>query len=192
MRTNNNATERINQKNLQTIANKLCCLTSGSDSSKCNCDCEGLSVSIDPSDLQPIIDAINNLIIEIDNNLACSISKACDLDTCDVIVCATCFDVEGQPVSDLVKVDGTWIDAADYTGTLDLGCTSCGDPIPTYEIINKDVCFTDCTQGCQIFKINTLTNEITLVATLDQQGQPTTLEVAPCPKFEIVETKICN
>ena len=157
-------------------------------------DLKCLICELKPADntalLEAILEAILDNTAENENNLVCSTAKACDAD-CNVVLCHTCYTVTGEKL----PTTHTNPDDTPYTGdlsTLDVGCVSCGEPIPTYEIVTKDICLEDCTEGCQVFKVNTLTDEITLVNTLGQDGLPTNLAVVPCPRFEVVETTKCE
>lgn len=141
-------------------------------------------------ELEALLEKVCELLEAQQDALTCTTSKACDED-CNVVVCMTCVDSEGQPVSDLVRVEGVWIPFSDFTGTLDLGCVSCGEPIPTYEIFDKKVCLEDCTEGCNVFKVNTATDEIVKIATLDKNGDPTTLAIVDCPEIIVAETTAC-
>ena len=96
-----------------------------------------------------------------------------------------------------IETTYTYPDGTPYTGDLaelDPTCVLCNDCIanPQYEIFQKEVCFEDCTKGCIVFKLNTCNDEITKVDTLDQNGDPTTLAIAPCPEYQVIETQACE
>lgn len=140
--------------------------------------------------LNAILEAILNQTAENENNLKCSMNKACNPD-CEVVICHTCYDTEGQ----ITSTSHTLPDGSPYEGDpleLDLGCTACGDPIPSYEIINIPVCFEDCTTGYNLIKINTIDDSVTLVGTFDIAGIPSTKTITECPEIKVVEQTKCE
>lgn len=178
-------------RKLDNISNKLCCLVNNGDSNACGCNCQPLQVELSgETTLTDLLDKLCLLLEEQENNLICSSAKACDAD-CNVVICHTCYTVEGEKL----PTTHTNPDDTPYTGdlaTLDLGCVACGEPIPTFEIITKDICLEDCSRGCHVLKVNTLTDEITLVNTLGQDGLPTTLAPAPCSEYQILTDTKCE
>ena len=88
--------------------------------------------------LEAILEAILNNTAENENNLQCSQAKACDAD-CNVVICHTCYDVEGT----IVSTSHTNPDGTPFTGdltSLDLGCTTCGKPECTILAGNSPNC----------------------------------------------------
>lgn len=162
------------------VLNKVCCAI------------EALDQDNDTELLQSILEAILENTAENENNLQCSISKACDAGTCEVITCKICTDVEGTTVSTELYVGGVWIPDTDFTGTLDLGCLSCGEPIPTYEIINIPVCYESCVPGYTLIKVNTLTDDVTPLGNYYSDGAPSTELIVPCSEFKILESEGCT
>lgn len=144
------------------------------------------------AELEAILEAIQNLTLEIENNLTCSIAKACNADTCEVVTCKVCTDVEGTAVSTELYVGGAWIPDADYTGTLDVGCLSCSEPIPTYDYETIPVCFDDCSQGYTLIKINGADDSVTPLGVFNSDGTDASSKtIVPCQSAHTVEGEYC-
>ena len=93
---------------------------------------------------------------------------------------------ETTETTKIAYADGTL-----YTGdptVLDPTC-NCQDQC---EIITKNVCFEDCTEGCILIKVNVTQNTTEVINKLDSEGQPTDKIVAPCPKYQVLDTYVCN
>ena len=100
----------------------------------------------------------------------------------------TC-DYEVGETTETTKI--AYADGTLYTGdptVLDPTC-NCQDQC---EIITKNVCFEDCTEGCILIKVNVTQNTTEVINKLDSEGQPTDKIVAPCPKVEILEDTKCE
>lgn len=177
---------------LSSINKKLCCLTGNSTS--CGCDCNGLDVNVDFGEvtalLEGIIDAINDITFEFPEGTVFPTKDVlCNAD-CQSVICFTTFNPDGT-VASMVHV---LPDGSPYTGdlnALDPTCSKCGEPTPTYQIFTKDVCFEDCSKGCIIYKINTTTDEITPISTLDASGNPTDLPTSPCTDIITLKNADC-
>lgn len=155
--------------------------------------CSLEEISIDNAGVEAILGdiltAIENNTAENENNLQCSQAKACDAD-CAVVICHTCYDVEGA----IVSTSHTNADGSAYAGdtsTLDLGCVACGEPLPSYEILNVPVCFDDCTEGYNLIKVNTSDDTVTLLGTYNLDATVATATVVPCPHIQVVQEELC-
>lgn len=60
------------------------------------------------------------------------------------------------------------------------------------KIIEKEVCLIDGTKGCKQYSYNAADGSMTLIQLLDSLGDPTELEVVPCPEILINYVKTCN
>jgi len=139
----------------------------------------------------------------------CTTVKCCDpTDECKSVFVTTCYTtpitvttVPGDPAEPgdaspnaCATGCGGLLTPADiatdvpYPTVLDPTC-NCQDRC---EIITKNVCYSDCTEGCLIIKVNLTQNTTEVINKLDAEGNPTELAVAPCPKVEILTDSKCE
>lgn len=142
------------------INKKLCCLTGTSAS--CGCDCNGLDVNLDLSEvlaaLEVICEKLENLEVNLELNVMCDKEYLCDPD-CNTVRCKTCYSVDtGETLSEI----HTLLDGTTYTGDLlllDPDCSKCDDKscnpwhgggsansLPAEELTDSTFIFPDC--GC--------------------------------------------
>ena len=181
-------------ESLKTLSSKICCLTSGGNSSNCGCDCSALMVDVDFTEvltaLESICDKIEEQTLENENNLKCSKAVFCAPD-CQSVICHTCYDVEGA----IASTNHTLPSGTPYDGDLDAldpTCSKCSDPTPTFEILNIPVCYESCVTGYTLIKVNTADDSVTPLGTFYSDGTPSTEDIVPCPEYRVLESEACG
>lgn len=169
-------------KKLRNLEKDKCCVSPG--------DSAILEVLAEVNtNLEAICEKIENQTLENENNLKCSQAKACDAD-CNVIICHTCYDVEGA----IVSTNHTNPDNTPYTGginSLDIGCVSCEEPMLQCDYEQVKVCFDDCTEGFSLIKITNPDNTITPLGLYNLDGTPSEKTVVPCQPLQVISQNQC-
>ena len=100
----------------------------------------------------------------------------------------TCIPIlngeQGEPSTFWILVDGAIVTEAPE------GCTPC--VATNFEVISRPVCYEDCTTGYQLIKINTDTDEVTILGSFTEAGLPATESIVKCPEYSIVTNDVCE